>query len=823
MTRFGGRIARIAIRRRRAVLLTSLALSIASLLSLTRLRLDVDLLETLPSGVPAFDEYKDFLETFGVTQTLPVLIDGVEPAVLPSAIDRLAERYRALPEVAAVLSGVDRSIAAPYLDPVHAPALVPAAHFEDLARLVDPGTVAETLARAKRILAIPTGHDMSERVRIDPLGMTQVVGRSIRERYADPISGSAAKHFVSARGEAGLVVLTPAGSPFDAEFTARLFTAMATAEAETRAGDPALARLHVRHGGAFAHAREDAAMIRSDVRRYTILAFLGVIAVFHVGFRNLAVLPIVGYPLVAGSLLAFAASLLIYHQLNALSLSFAAIFYGLAIDSGIHFYTRLLEERRRFPLESAIIRTCEGIAAANVVASLTTAAAFAVIASSAIAAVRQIGVLTALGMLVNIVHTLVVLPALTVTFAGALATRAAAPHETRWVGTVAGVAARHARLVSASALLLMLAWPLWSRVVPVDADLLRLRPTGSAATLTEDAIDASFGTLAPHGVILVHGPDLETALAREERIVDWLEAHRHPSPPAIAGYQALSTFLPSLATERARRAAFAALPLAETRRALQDELERQGFRVAAFAGAQRALDADGAELPRALDAPWLAPLAARHLRQDAAATTVAVFIEPGPDMSLARIREDLRREVDPTAVITGRLLMQEELARVIAREVAWFTGITLLLNVVIVLLRLRSLGPTLAVMAPTVVVVLALLGGMELAGRTFTAINLVVLPLALGIGVDNCVYLYERVREGHPIVDSARLVGRAITLTTCTTVAGFGFLAVSRYPGLAGLGWLAALAIGLAFLAAFVFLPAFVALLARTPPPRDRA
>jgi len=42
-------------------------------------------------------------------------------------------------------------------------------------------------------------------------------------------------------------------------------------------------------------------------------------------------------------------------------------------------------------------------------------------------------------------------------------------------------------------------------------------------------------------------------------------------------------------------------------------------------------------------------------------------------------------------------------------------------------------------------------------------------------------------------------------------MTGFGFLAVSRYPGLAGLGWLAAVAVGLTFVGAIVFLPALLA------------
>jgi predicted RND superfamily exporter protein len=821
----GGCVARFAIRWRRAVLLTSLALSAASLLSLGTLRLDVDLLATLPSGEPAFDEYRDLLATFGGTQTIPVLVSGATGPALAHAIDALAARYRTFPEIGGVIAGFDRAAAAPFLDPVHAPALVPAARLPELAARLEPEAIAGALARLKTLLAVPAGGELTAHVRRDPLGLALVAGAAVRARYADPVASATDPHILAAGGDAGLILLQPAGSPFDAEFTAALFTALAAAEAATRAADPSLAGLRVEYAGAYAHAHEDARLIQGDVLRYTLLALAGVIAIFAIGYHTLAILPLVGYLLLAGSLLAFAASVLIYHQLNALSFSFTAIFYGLAIDSGIHFYSRLVEERRHAPLDDALVRTCDGIGAANVVASTTTAAAFAVIAFSAIAAVRQIGVLTALGMLVNIGHTFLLLPALTATFPGRLADRPPPPQEMAAAGVVAGIVSRHPFPVLALAALIVAGW-MAAPSVPVDAEILHLRPTRSAATVAEDAIAARFGALASEGAAVVTGADLEAALIREERVVAWLEAHRTTdggavtdrseqarAAPAITGYQALSTFLPSEATERARRAAFVALPLEAARRTLQAELVRQGYRAAAFADAEHALVPGPEMLPRDLDAPWLAPLATRHLRRSAAGVKLAIMFTPAPDTSLALVRERLRAEVDPAVVVTGRPLMQAALAAVIVREVVVFTAATLVLNVAIVLLQLRTLGLALAVMAPTIVIVCALLGGMHLAGIAFTPINLIVLPLTLGIGVDNCVYLAARWREGHDASAAAHLVGRAITLTTLTTMTGFGFLAVSRYPGLAGLGWLAAVAIGLTFVAAIVLLPALLAVL----------
>jgi hypothetical protein len=829
----GGRVARFAIRRRRAVLATSLALSAASLLSLATLRLDVDLLATLPSGEPAFDEYRDLLATFGMTQTLPVLVSGVTGPALVHAIDALAARYRTLPEIASVIAGFDRAAVAPYLDPVHAPALVPAERLPELAARLEPEAIAGALARLKTLLAVPVGGEITGYMRRDPLGLVLVATAAMRARYADPVAAATDPHILAPGGDAGLVLLDPAGSPFDAEFAATLFTALAAAEAAVRATEPRLAGLRIEYAGAYAHAHEDASLIKSDVLRYTLLALTGVIAIFAIGYHTLAILPLVGYLLLAGSLLAFAASVLIYHQLNALSLSFTAIFYGLAIDSGIHFYSRLTEERRQAPLEEAMVRTCDGIGAANVVGSTTTAAAFAVIACSAMAAVRQIGVLTALGMLVNIVHTFLLLPALTATFPGRLADRPPPPQEMAAVGAVAGVMSRHPFPVLALAALIVAGW-MAAPSVPVDAEVLHLRPTGSAATVAEDAIATKFGALASRGAAVVTGVDLEAALVREEHVVAWLESHRatnggveavgtaQPLPsgegaggdgraPAISGYQALSTFLPSQATERARRAAFAALPLDAVRHTLQAELTRQGFRTTAFADAERALAPGPELLPRDLDAPWLTPLVSRHLRRSAEGVKLVVMFTPAPGTSLARVRERLRAEVDPAVVVTGRPLMQAALAAVIAREAIVFTVVTLVLNVAIVLLQLRTIGLSLVVMAPTVVIVLALLGGMRLAGVAFTPINMIVLPLTLGIGVDNCVYLAARWREGYDSSAAARLVGRAITLTTLTTMTGFGFLAVSRYPGLAGLGWLAAVAIALTFVAAIVLLPALLA------------
>lgn len=825
-----GRVGAFAVRRRRAVLLVSVGLTLASVLSLTQLRLDVDLLSTLPTGTPAFDEYKAYLETFGALQTLPVLVSGARGPELGRAIDRLAAGYRTVPEVKGVIAGISGGTDVPFLDPVHVPAIVPAERMGDLAARLDPEAIAGALAATKKILAMPSGREVTGQIQRDPLGLALVAGQTIRARYADPLAGASDPHILAPDGSAGLVLLDPNGSPFDGVFTKRLFEHLRAVEDDVRR-EPAFAAIVIQHGGAHAHAQEDARLIQRDVFRYTLLAFVTVILIFQLGYRNLGILPLIGYQLAAGSLFAFATSVLVYRQLNALSLCFAAIFYGLAIDSVIYFYSRLLEERRRAPLEEAITRTCAGIGAANVVASTTTAAAFGVIAFSSLAAVAQIGVLTAIGMLINVVHTFLVLPALVATFPGRLRAGTPPAVDVPRLGAVAGWCARHPAPWIALTAAVVGGWLIVRPPLPVDADVLHLRASDSHAADAEDAMQAKLGGLLPQAHAVVTAPDLETALGREEHVVAWLEAHRAPSPHAgeagagapapvpvgdgvaIDGYQALSTFLPSHAAEEARRAAYARLPLAPAREALHAELARQGFRVDAFAGAEAALAPSGAMLPRDLDAPWIRPLVARHLHRGPTGVALAVMVTPAAGTSLATLRERLRADVGDDVIVTGRSLMEAALTAVIARELVAFTVATLLLNLAIVLVQVRSPLLAATVMTPTVVVVLGLIEGMYAAGVGFTPINLIVLPLTLGIGVDYCVYIFARWREGLDPAASTRLVGRAAVLTTLTTMSGFGFLAISRYRGLAGLGWLAMTAIALAFAAAICVLPALLAIL----------
>ena len=69
---------------------------------------------------------------------------------------------------------------------------------------------------------------------------------------------------------------------------------------------------------------------------------------------------------------------------------------------------------------------------------------------------------------------------------------------------------------------------------------------------------------------------------------------------------------------------------------------------------------------------------------------------------------------------------------------------------VIVLLDFRNLKETLLVLTPLLLGVLWMVGAMFVFGMKLNFFNMVVLPSAIGIGVDHGVHIYHRYKEEGP-------------------------------------------------------------------------
>ncbi len=102
----------------------------------------------------------------------------------------------------------------------------------------------------------------------------------------------------------------------------------------------------------------------------------------------------------------------------------------------------------------------------------------------------------------------------------------------------------------------------------------------------------------------------------------------------------------------------------------------------------------------------------------------------------------------------------------------------------------RKVRYALIAMIPLATGLVWMVGIMYLLGMKLTVINIMVLPLILGIGIDDGVYVLHRwLMEGKRSLSQVfSSTGKAILLTSLTDMLAFGSLVFSIYRGFAGFG-----------------------------------
>ena len=800
-------------RHHRLIIALSALLSIGSALSLTRLRLDIDVLEMLPQGHAAFDDFKSLIADFGQLDNLVILIQGAPLEQMQGFVDRFAGRLAQLDSIGTVHARVDVQQMLDGMLGRYLYNYLPESAYAELRERLTPAGIERQVAIDRAILSAPLDLSGTRAVLQDPLGVRQLAGGALAAAHGKLAPNLRAGYFAAADGSALLILARPKASGFDAEFSARLMRDVRQAESATReelAGKGGAA-VHIGYTGSYVYAVEDAATMRTDISRYTALALFGVLTVFYIGYRNLRILPFVTYPLIVTTLITFALSLLLFDELNAVSVSFAAILYGLSIDSGIYFYTRLLQEERQQDVRGAVTATLAGLGRANLVASATTAVAFFVIGLSCISAVRQLGILTGVGMLLTTAQFFTLFPAL-----GFWVKRPAAdavrPLETRRLERWAQGASRHGLPLGLLTAAATVALFLVARQVSLDVRLTHLQPRNSEAARVERDIEAGFGEFEPGAAVLVRRPALESALEDSETVARLLAGYK--SEGTLKTLQSVETLLPSERTQRARLQRYNELPRAQALEWLRAELQRQGFAPQRFADFFEDFARPRTAMVH-IDDPALAPLRFlldHHVRWRDGTYAVATYLTPSTGVALGGIAQRLRHDAgDLQLTLAGRALLEDALAAVLHRELVFFFAVGLIGNLVLLVLSF-GVATAVAILAPVVLVVIGLFAAMAAAGIAIDPVNLIVTPLIFGIGVDYGVYIVARAREQGGVPQAICAAGRAVVVTALTAITGFGFLGLSHFPPLGTMGVLAASGLFLCLMLSIILLPALLSL-----------
>jgi hopanoid biosynthesis associated RND transporter like protein HpnN len=531
--------------------------------------------------------------------------------------------------------------------------------------------------------------------------------------------------------------------------------------------------------------------------------------------------------------------------LNLISVAFAILFVGIAVDFAIQFTVRFREMRHRTAGATglALTQTARRVGLQVLIASLATASGFLAFVPTRFRGVAELGLIAGGGMLIAFVCTLTFLPALLclmhpaaegtdIGFARAAGLDRALARW-RWpvlalfgviflVGIGLGTQLRfdsnplHTKSPDSEAVQTLMR--LLHNPVTNPFTISIVRPNVAAAAALAPALDRL--SLVDHTVNLLSlvPQDQAPKLAAIADAVGLLGPVLQPAPAlpppdasalrraaaiAAAKLDPVLTKLPAGSKLRAIARDLAALATASdsTVMAANEALVR--FLPAQIARLRLALSA---RQVTAADVPAL-------LRRDYVTPDGRARIEVVPRQAVSQ-GDALRRfvaQVKAVAPDAGGPAVA--IAATAATVTAAFiqAGLSAILAIAVILVAaLRRLRDAALVLAPlllsasmTALIVVA-------AGMSLNYANVIALPLLLGVGVSFNIYFVMNWRDG----EAARLASptaRAVVFSALTTGTAFGSLAVSYHPGTASMGTLLLISLACTLLATLIFVPALLA------------
>ena len=168
--------------------------------------------------------------------------------------------------------------------------------------------------------------------------------------------------------------------------------------------------------------------------------------------------------------------------------------------------------------------------------------------------------------------------------------------------------------------------------------------------------------------------------------------------------------------------------------------------------------------------------------------------------------------VDPDA--TGSAITSGESSRLM-KEGYVRGGIYAFIAIIIfICLSFKNLRYTMLAIVPLALGAFWTLAVMGLFDLQFNLANLIILPLIIGIGVDNGIHIVHRYRDdlesGNYISPAYNSTGKAIILSSLTTTIGFGSLMVASHRGIHSIGLLLTIGVLFCLIASLTILPAIL-------------
>jgi uncharacterized protein len=783
-----------------------LVLVLPIVVGFARLHFDADVLSLLPGRLPAVQGLKLYQQHFNNSRELILTAQGADAESTKAAAQLIAAKLRESTNLVA-----DATWQPPWLEhPEQMSELIaylwlnqPPDVFGQLAdRLAETNLDAVLSATKEKLATTLSPADLAQ-LSYDPFGLTQlppdVTG-------AAPGFGTGENIFASADGRFR-IIFVKARSDLEGykECTEWLNAVKTSAENAL----PPDGKVTLGYTGRPAFVAEISGSMKHDIILSVGGTALIIAILFWLAHRRWK--PMLWLLTLLGLILAATLGLgsLILGPINIISMGFAAILLGLAVDYAVVHY----QEALAYP-NLSVPEIRRAIAPSIFWAAMTTISAFLVLNFGGLPGLGQLGSLVGIGVALSaLVMIMAFLPPLfpdrmkrtSLPMAGteSPAVETLTVWHSRFVIIVTGA------LVLFCAVILLRGWP------KMDASTHAMEPRHSEAYAALNAMKENLGQNQEPLWLVVAGRD-ESEIARKlTAIKPALDSAL--SNKLLAGFTLPDVLWPRPEMQLTNRVV--AGRLAGEEGAMRKAVTAGGFTDGAMGLSTKVLES-WRNVAKGTNIFWPTNAASRWIFEKIAAQDATGFYAAGFLFPQAEVDADALEGIGEALPREGVWLSSWSLlGRTVLGEVKHNMWKVLLPMAGLVLLSLwLAFGRATEILLSLGVLALSgfcLLAVMRLAGWSWNVLNLMGIPLILGTGVDYSLFMQLALRRhGGSLAAARRSVGRALWLCGGAAVAGFGSLGFSSNAGMASLGQICAAGLAGNMLISIFLLPVWWKMLA---------
>jgi hopanoid biosynthesis associated RND transporter like protein HpnN len=622
--------------------------------------------------------------------------------------------------------------------------------------------------------------------------------------------------------------------------------------------------------------RDEMYYTQRDMGFGLILALVLVIMLFVLTFRMLSIPILAGVNLILAIIITVGLVAIYPGRLNLMTAMFGVILVGLGIDYAVHIISlyserRTIDKDAPTAMEEALVRSGGGI----ITGALTTAAAFFTLSISVTRGIKEMGVVLGMGIICAMVVTVIGLPAFLSAMEKFSSRFRKKPFQPRHIEFTAlenfgkSVSRRPLRYLLIGFVLTGFFFYQYRYRLRFDYNMLNIEPKGLPTVMLQDTIVDAFDLSIDYAMVTASTVEESYALAEKAKEMpsfSMVENIGDFCPPMKKQEKRLVYInkIRNLLDKNKQNLSISSTNLQN----LIEQLERLDMNIyelsqLAFLGGQDKVDEKcksiigdpESENPESIilnlvdkikGNPAVSiqrlnkfqklyePLLRKKIYDMANPEFLTLdnipyniksrYVNDDEDLFLVNIYpreyiwnfENMRRFSKQVELVSERVTglppLFLRLIELIGRDGKRATVLTLFIVVLLLWLDFRSLKLALLGIIPLIAGGLWMLGLLSAFGMMLTVVNVIGIPMIVGIGIDDGVHILHRYRvEGFNKTPHVLLsTGKAVLLTSLTTMAGFGSLIISKYRGFIGLGALLVFGVGACFITTVLFMPSII-------------